>query len=96
MRPGHYMRGALRLFHEVGDVSGIALVLDDLAAESVALGDLQRAARLYGAARAVSSAGGVVLADLVDTKFEIYNRPNVAGVDGRGRARVVRRARAGR
>ena len=37
---------ALRLFHEVGDVSGIALVLDDLAAESVAIGDVQRAARL--------------------------------------------------
>ena len=77
---GPYLRDALRLFHEVGDVSGLALVLDDLAAESVALGDLQRAARLYGAARAVSSAGGVALADLVDSQFEVYNRPNVAGV----------------
>ena len=41
-----HLRDALRLFHGVGDVAGITLALDDLAAESVALGDLPRAARL--------------------------------------------------
>ena len=28
----------------------------------------------------MSSAGGVVLPDMVDTQFEVYDRPNVAGV----------------
>ena len=81
---GPYMRQALRLFHDSGDVSGIALVLDDLAAEAVALGDVHRAARLYGAARALSQASGAALADLIDLQFEIYDRPNVAAmmVDG--------------
>jgi predicted ATPase len=67
---------ALREFHAAGDVSGITLVLDDLASGAVASGDLPRAARLWGAARALSFAGGVGLADFVDAQFESSNRPS--------------------
>ena len=67
---------ALRLFHAFGDVAGITLALDDYAAIAVANADLPRAARLWGAARALSSAGGVGLADFVDAQFEFYSRPN--------------------
>jgi predicted ATPase len=67
---------ALRLFHGSGDVAGITLAIDDLASVAIAHGDLPRAARLWGAARALSSAGGILLADLVDSQFEVYARPN--------------------
>jgi tetratricopeptide (TPR) repeat protein len=65
---------ALRIFHAAGDVAGITLSFDDLAAAASALGDLPRAARLWGAARALSSASGVGLADLVDTQYENTQR----------------------
>jgi predicted ATPase/class 3 adenylate cyclase len=87
LRQGHIdevrapLRDALRAFHAAGDVSGITLVLDDLASESVALGDLPRAARLWGAARALSSAGGVGLADLVDRQFAASTRPTARSMD---------------
>ncbi len=67
---------ALRLFHQFGDIAGITLALDDFASIAVARGDLPRAARLWGAARALSSAGGVGLADFVDAQYEFYHRPN--------------------
>jgi len=72
----HDAAEALRLFHAFGDVAGMTLALDDSAAIAVVDGDLPRAARLWGAARALSSAGGVGLADFVDTQFEYYSRPN--------------------
>jgi predicted ATPase len=71
---------ALRLFHRFGDVAGITLALDDFAALAVADDDLSRAARLWGAARALSSAGGVGLADFVDQQYEFYSRPNARHV----------------
>ena len=55
---------------------GITLALDDLASEAAGRGDLPRAAQLWGAARALSAASGVGLADLVDTKYESERRPN--------------------
>jgi hypothetical protein len=64
---------AIRLFHGAGDVAGITLGLDDLAGAAAATGDLPRAARLWGAARALSSASGVRLADLVDTQVDAGN-----------------------
>ena len=70
------LREALRLFHGAGDVAGITLALDDLASEAVGRDDLPRAAELWGAARALSAASGVGLADLVDTKYETGYRPN--------------------
>jgi predicted ATPase len=70
------LRDALRLFHGAGDVAGITLAFDDLASEAVGLGDLPRAAQLWGAARALSAASGVGLADLVDARWETRYRPN--------------------
>jgi predicted ATPase/class 3 adenylate cyclase len=67
---------AMRLFHGFGDVAGITLGLDDFASIAIVTGDLPRAARLWGAARALSAAGGVGLADFVAGQFEIYGRPN--------------------
>ncbi|HLO35073.1 MAG TPA: hypothetical protein VK194_03290, partial [Candidatus Deferrimicrobium sp.] len=67
---------ALKLFHRFGDVAGITLALDDYASLAIAAGDIPRSARLWGAARALSSAGGVKLADFVDSQFEFYGRPN--------------------
>jgi hypothetical protein len=57
-------------------VAGITLCLDDFASIAIANGDVPRAARLWGAARALSAAGGVGLADFVDTQFEFYGRPS--------------------
>jgi predicted ATPase/class 3 adenylate cyclase len=70
------VQAAMRLFHGYGDVAGITLALDDFAAIAIAGGDIPRAARLWGAARALSAAGGVGLADFVDIQFESYGRPN--------------------
>jgi predicted ATPase/class 3 adenylate cyclase len=67
---------ALRLFHAFGDVAGITLGLDDFAALAVAENDLPRAARLWAAARALSSAGGVALADFVDGQYKFNHQPN--------------------
>jgi len=73
---GDMMRHALRHFHEAGDLSGITLVLDDLSAVAVTDGDLQRAARLRGAARQLTQSTGTELARLVDEMFEQATRPN--------------------
>jgi hypothetical protein len=67
---------AMRLFHGFGDVAGLTLTLDDFASLAIAEGDIPRAAKLWGAARALSAAGGVGLADFVDNQFEFYGRPS--------------------
>jgi tetratricopeptide (TPR) repeat protein len=85
---------ALRLFHTYGDVAGITMTLDDHAAIAINDGDLPRAARLWGAARALSSAGGVGLADFVDTQFEFYRGPNAGNT--LGPAELERYAQEGR
>ncbi|HEY7735844.1 MAG TPA: adenylate/guanylate cyclase domain-containing protein [Candidatus Limnocylindrales bacterium] len=90
---GHF-REALREFHAAGDVSGIALVLDDLASIAIAADDPPRAARLWGAARAISSAGGVGLADFIDSTYEIPNRPHARS--RMGSAELERYAHEGR
>ena len=74
------LRDALEAFHEAGDVSGIAIVLDDLASLAMGDGDTRRAARLFGAARALSSAGGVGLADFTESSFE-ESRPTPRAMD---------------
>ena len=86
---------AIRLFHQYGDVAGITLALDDFAAIAVAEDDLPRAARLWGAARALSSAGGVGLADFVDQQYDFYSRPNARSAIPAGGARAVRRGGPG-
>ena len=70
------MRHALRHFHEAGDLSGITMVLDDLSAVAVTGGDLERAARLRGAARQLTQSTGTELARMVEEMFEQATRPN--------------------
>jgi predicted ATPase/class 3 adenylate cyclase len=70
------LRQALRLFHAAGDLSGITLVLDDLSAVAVTDGDLERAARLRGAARQLTKSTGTDLAEIVEDVFEQATRPN--------------------
>ena len=85
---------AMRLFHAFGDVAGITLALDDFASLAVANDDLPRAARLWGAARDLSSAGGVGLADFVDQQYEYHGRPNARFV--LGATEIEEHAREGR
>jgi predicted ATPase/class 3 adenylate cyclase len=86
---------ALRLFHASGDVAGITLAIDDLASVAVARNDMPRAARLWGAARALSSAGGILLADVVNTQFEAYARPSAqSAMDPDELERYAREGRA--
>jgi predicted ATPase/class 3 adenylate cyclase len=59
-------RHALHHFYEAGDVSGVILVLDDLAIIAIGLGDVERAGRLWGAARHFQRRTGTALADYVE------------------------------
>jgi len=70
------VRHALGHFHEAGDLSGITMVLDDLSAVAVTAGDLERAARLRGAARQLTQSTGTELARMVEELFEQATRPN--------------------
>lgn len=68
---------ALRHFHAAGDIAGVTLTFDDLSAVSVAEGDLERAARLRGAARNLAIETGTKLASFVEDAFEQEVRPSV-------------------
>jgi hypothetical protein len=65
-------RHALRHFHESGDVSGVILALDDLSLAAVGLGELDRAGRLWGAARHLQQSTGTGLADYVEQTNQLY------------------------
>jgi predicted ATPase len=67
---------ALTLFQTAGDVSGINLVLDDLAGVAVVDGDLPRAGRMWGAARRLQKVTGAELASFTETGFGTYGYPN--------------------
>lgn len=71
------LKRALRLFSDGSDTAGITLVLDDLSSQAVGAGQFERAARLWGAARALASTTGATLASLVDEAVEREVRPNV-------------------
>jgi len=71
------LRRALRIFSDASDTAGLTLVLDDLSGVAVADGDPDRAGRLWGAARNLTSTTGVNLAGLVDETIESDARPNV-------------------
>jgi predicted ATPase/class 3 adenylate cyclase len=75
-RAAEYLVPALRLFHEVGDLSGVTLVLDDLSHLAAARGDLPRSARLYGAARKLQATSGTDLARVVEEAFEQNTAPS--------------------
>ncbi len=65
-------RHALRHFYEAGDVSGVTLVLDDLAIIALADGDPDRSGRLWGAARHLQQTTGTGLADYVDQNSSLF------------------------
>jgi tetratricopeptide (TPR) repeat protein len=69
------IRHALRHFFEAGDVSGVTLVLDDLAIVAVGLGDHDRAGRLWGAARHLQQRTGTGLADYVEQNNALFGVP---------------------
>jgi predicted ATPase/class 3 adenylate cyclase len=71
------LREAMRTFYDASDTAGITLSLDDLSAQAVADGDVERAARMWGAARNLVAATGAKLASFVDSAIEFENRPNV-------------------
>ena len=68
-------RHAMRHFHEMGDVSGVTLVLDDLAIIALAVGDKARAGRLWGAARHLQQTTGAALAGYVRQSWELFGIP---------------------
>ena len=73
-----HMRKGLALFDAAGDVAGVTLAFDDLAAVAAAEGDLPNAARLQALARRLQAASGTGLAGVVDEAFEQATRPNAA------------------
>jgi tetratricopeptide (TPR) repeat protein len=68
---------ALQFFYRASDTAGLTLVLDDLSSLALAAGDNERAARLWGAARSLTSSTGANLAAFVDAAVEYDARPNV-------------------
>jgi tetratricopeptide (TPR) repeat protein len=71
------LRSALRTFYDASDAAGITLVLDDLSSQAVADDDLERAGRLWGAARNLATTTGATLASLVEEQIEFGVRLNV-------------------
>ena len=57
----------------------MAIVFDDIASQAVADGDLERAARIRGAARRLAADTGATLATYVDEQYEAYSRPGLGG-----------------
>ena len=71
---------ALRHFVAAGDAAGMTLVIDDLSAQALADDEPERAARLWGAGRALAKATGATLASYTDAWIESLLRPNVKNV----------------
>jgi predicted ATPase/class 3 adenylate cyclase len=72
---GRTAKEALQVFADSGDVAGITLELDNLAAVAAAQGDLTRAGRLWGAARHLQQLTGTGLADYVEETHEMFDTP---------------------
>jgi predicted ATPase len=72
-----YLQEALRHFVLAGDAAGMTLVVDDLSAQALADEEPERAARLWGAGRALAKATGATLASFTDAWIETQLRPNV-------------------
>jgi hypothetical protein len=71
------LREALRHFFQAGDAAGITMVIDDLSSQALADDEPERAARLWGAGRALTAATGATLASYTDGWIEKLLRPNV-------------------
>jgi predicted ATPase/class 3 adenylate cyclase len=61
-----FVREALAIFSEAGDLSGIAILLDDAAAIAQLAGDAQRALRLAGAAAVNQASSGAGLGGILN------------------------------
>jgi predicted ATPase/class 3 adenylate cyclase len=72
-----YLELALRNFHRASDAAGVTISLDDMSAHAAADGDLERAARLWGAARSLTSTTGATLATVVDEAVYGQGRPTI-------------------
>ncbi|HYN69823.1 MAG TPA: tetratricopeptide repeat protein [Candidatus Eisenbacteria bacterium] len=72
-----YLRDAVRHFHQASDAAGVTIVLDDLSSLALADEDPVRAARLWGAARSLTTATGAGLATFADDWIEQEVRPSV-------------------
>jgi len=72
-----HIEHAIRHFHAAGDAAGLTMTLDDMSALAVAAGDLDRAARLRGAARNLTTETGAGLATYVEDTFEAGVRPGI-------------------
>ena len=72
-----YLVEALGHFFVAGDAAGITLVIDDLSAQAIADHDYERAARLWGAGRALATATGATLATFTGTYIESLLLPHV-------------------
>jgi predicted ATPase/class 3 adenylate cyclase len=70
----------LALFYEARDISGLALLLDDLSSAALTEGDVVRAARLAGAAAVLQKQSGTDLANVLN-KMEGRSRPGAEVVD---------------
>jgi predicted ATPase/class 3 adenylate cyclase len=68
---------ALRHFFIASDAAGMTMVIDDLSSLALADDDPERAARLWGAGRALTRATGATLASYTDGWIETLLRPNV-------------------
>ena len=68
---------ALKHFVAAGDAAGVTMVIDDLSAQELADNEPERAARLWGAGRALAKATGATLASYTDAWIESLLRPNV-------------------
>ena len=73
-------REALAFFKEAGDVAGITLVLDDLSGVALFDNDLERAGRMWGAARHLQEITGVDLAAFNETGFGSLGYPTARQV----------------
>jgi predicted ATPase/class 3 adenylate cyclase len=72
-----HLIASLQHFYRASDTAGLTLVFDDLSSLALADNDPDRAARLWGAARALTSTTGVNLAAFVDEAIEYDARPNI-------------------
>ncbi len=73
-------REALMHFKEAGDVAGITLVLDDLSGVAIFDEDLERAGRIWGAARHLQEITGTDLASFNETGFGSLGYPTARQV----------------
>jgi predicted ATPase/class 3 adenylate cyclase len=71
---------AMLEFEAAGDASALTLVLDDYSALAAVRGDLPRAARLHGAARALALTTGANLSNLVDELDEANSVTSTRGL----------------